>query len=139
MTADLVFSVVSQVAMVTWFLMIVFPRRRVVVTIVAARITPSLLATTYVALIATSWGSSEGGFSSLADVAALFSDPWLLLAGWIHYLVFDLLVGRWALLDSQARGMPHGVVVPCLLLTFLFGPGGWLLYVAVREGWRPSR
>ena len=49
----------------------------------------------YVAIIATTWGSSSGGFSSLADVSALFSNPWLLLAGWVHYLAFDLLVGSW--------------------------------------------
>src|SRR6187401_1360051 len=71
-------------------------------------------------------------FSSLAGVTALFGEEWLLLAGWIHYLVFDLLVGRWELKDAQARGIPHLVVVPCLVLTFLFGPGGWLLYLGLR-------
>jgi hypothetical protein len=135
MTPERVFALVSQLAVVTWGLMLLFPRRHVVVTTLAAGITPVILAVVYVVLIALSWGSSEGGFSSLAGVTALFNNEWLLLAGWIHYLIFDLLVGRWELLDSQKRGIPNLLTVPCLLLTFMFGPGGWLLYLAVCAGW----
>ena len=82
----------------------------------------------YIALIATNWSGSAGGFSTLAGVALLFSNPWLLLAGWMHYLAFDLLVGSWEVRDARERGIPHLLVVPCLLLTFMFGPAGWLLY-----------
>jgi len=52
--------------------------------------------------------------------------------GWIHYLAFDLLVGRWETQDAAARGIPAWLVVPCLALTFMFGPAGWLLYVGLR-------
>jgi uncharacterized membrane protein YkvI len=135
MTPDRVFAVVSQLAMLTWLLLLVFPRRHVVVTTIAGGVTPVLFAVIYVVVIASFWGSSEGGFSSLAGVKALFSNDWLLLAGWIHYLGFDLLVGRWELLDSQTHRIPHLGVVPCLLLTFVFGPGGWLLYLVLRVTW----
>ena len=30
------------------------------------------------------------------------------------------------------RGIRHLLVIPCLLLTFLFGPAGWLLYMAIQ-------
>jgi hypothetical protein len=62
----------------------------------------------------------------------LFSNPWLLLAGWIHYLAFDLLVGSWEARDAHDRGVRHLLVVPCLILTFLFGPIGWLIYLGIR-------
>ena len=58
---------------------------------------------------------------------------WLLLAGWLHYLAFDLLIGRWEVRDAQQRGIPHLLVIPCLALTFLFGPAGWLLYRVVQK------
>ena len=64
--------------------------------------------------------------------AAAFANPWLLLAGWIHYLAFDLLTGVWEVRDAARRGVPHWLVVPCLALTFMLGPAGWLLYRAVR-------
>jgi ABA4-like protein len=60
-----------------------------------------------------------------------------LLAGWTHYLAFDLFIGGWEVRDAQARGIPHLLVVPALVLTFLFGPAGLLLYLAIRS-WRRS-
>jgi len=43
------------------------------------------------------------------------------------------LVGSWELQDARERAIPHLLVVPCLALTFLFGPAGWLLYTVVRS------
>jgi Domain of unknown function (DUF4281) len=65
-------------------------------------------------------------------VAALFTNRWLLLAGWVHYLAFDLLIGSWETRDAQERGVPHLLLVPCLFFTFMFGPAGWLLYMGIR-------
>jgi hypothetical protein len=31
--------------------------------------------------------------------------------------------------------MPYAIVLPCLVGTFLFGPAGWLLYIALRSFW----
>jgi ABA DEFICIENT 4-like len=91
------------------------------------------LAVVYVALVASTLPWSEGGFSSLAAVSALFRDPWVLLAGWTHYLAFDLFIGGWEVRDANASGIPHLLVVPALVLTFLFGPAGFLLYLAIRR------
>ena len=66
-------------------------------------------------------------------MAELFSNPWLLLAGWIHYLAFDLFVGTWMVRDSLERRVPRLLVAPCLLLTFLFGPAGFLAYQVTRS------
>jgi hypothetical protein len=100
---------------------------------ITTKIVPLFLAVLYTAIVVSMFGRVPGGFSTLAGVGALFSNPWLLLAGWVHYLAFDLLVGSWELEDASERGIPHLMVVPCLLLTFLFGPAGWLLYRIVRS------
>ncbi len=84
-------------------------------------------------LLVINWGGSRGGFSSLHGVAELFSNPWLLLAGWVHYLAFDLFVGTWEVRDSLERGVPRLLVVPCLLLTFMLGPVGFLTYHVTRR------
>jgi hypothetical protein len=125
MNPDQLFSIASSLAALSWLALIVMPRRAVIVT---GLVVPVLLALLYAALIAAQWGGSRGGFSSLPAVAELFASRWLLLAGWVHYLCFDLLVGTWESEDARARGIPHLFVVPCLVLTFLFGPAGWLLY-----------
>jgi ABA4-like protein len=137
MTPDQIFSFVNFVALSSWVLLALLPRRRWVANVLAGMAVPALLAAAYVAIIATMWAGSSGGFTSLSAVATLFSNPWLLLAGWTHYLAFDLFVGSWEVRDARDRGIPHLLVLPCLALTFLFGPAGWLLYLAMRsQPWR---
>lgn len=126
-----IFSIANLVVIAGWLSLAVFPRQRWA-RIVSAGVVPGLLAAAYVVIVASVWGESEGGFSSLADVARLFQNPWMLLAGWLHYLAFDLLVGNWIVRDARAHGIAHGWVLPLLLLTFLFGPSGWLAYLGVR-------
>jgi hypothetical protein len=111
--------------------LIVAPRKRWA-TMTAGVAMPLTLAGLYLLLLVSRYGEARGGFSSLPAVAMLFSNPWLLLAGWIHYLAFDLVVGAWEVRDASRRGIPHLLVVPCLLLTFMFGPIGFLAYYAVR-------
>ena len=127
-----IFSVANAIAMLGWVLLAVLPRRRWPAELVSGWLIPGVLAGAYVLIIAVSFRGSSGGFSSLEAVAQLFSNPWLLLAGWLHYLAFDLFVGGWIVRDSRARGIGHAWIVPVLLLTFLFGPAGWLAYLALR-------
>jgi hypothetical protein len=68
--------------------------------------------------------------------ARCFENHWLLLAGWVHYLAFDLFIGAWQVRDSKALGISHLLVLPCLVLTFLFGPVGLLLYFLIRVACR---
>jgi len=133
MSPNQIFSIANVIALLAWALLVVLPRRRWAADIVCGLAVPALFAVMYVGIVATKWGESAGGFSSLPDVALLFSNPWLLLAGWIHYLAFDLFVGSWEVRDARERGISHLLVVPCLALTFLFGPAGWLLYLAIRS------
>ena len=129
---EAVFSMASAAVLPGWLLLVLAPRWRWTARLVSAVLIPGLLAVLYAAIIAARWGGAEGGFSSLADVQKLFADPWILLAGWIHYLVFDLFIGAWEVRDAGRLGIPHLLVVPCLVLTFLFGPVGLLLYGIVR-------
>ena len=132
MTPEQIFSVVNLLALVGWLLLAALPGRAWVPKAITAGVIP-VLAAVYVGLIAFNWLGSEGGFGSLAEVARLFANPWLLLAGWTHYLAFDLFVGSWEVRDARSLGISHWLVVPCLLLTFLFGPAGWLLYTSIRS------
>ncbi len=131
---DLTFSTCSSLALLGWVLLVVFPRQRHA-RLVAGIGIPLAIAVVYAVLIALYFGRSEGGFGSLAGVAQLFQNPPLLLAGWVHYLAFDLFIGGWESRDAQHHGVPHLLVVPCLLLTFMLGPIGLLAYFAIRT-WR---
>ena len=93
---------------------------------------PVLLAAAYVVLLITHWAGAQGDFSSLSGIGALFRQPPVLLAGWLHYLAFDLLVGVMIAEQFLQDRMPRVLLLPVLPLAFFFGPAGWLLFQAIR-------
>jgi len=133
MSPEQIFGLTNAIAVLSWLLLALLPGRRWVTEVVTGKAVPMLFAALYVAIVATTFGGAEGSFSTFDGVAALFSNPWLLLAGWLHYLAFDLLIGTWEARDARERGVPHLLLVPCLFFTLMFGPAGWLLYLGARE------
>ena len=131
MTAAEVFSFVNITVLPAWLMLIFLPRSNWT-RIVAAYAVPAALGIVYVTLLLTNDWPQGAGFSSITQVERLFSSQWLLLAGWVHYLAFDLFIGAWEVRDAWRLNIPHVLVVPCLILTFLLGPAGLLAYFIVR-------
>ena len=82
-------------------------------------------------------GSSNDNMFSMESIVTAFRHPDFVFVGWIHYLCFDLLVGRGIVLDAvgniQLSGVPlYMTLIPCLFLTFMLGPVGFLLYCTIR-------
>jgi len=71
-------------------------------------------------------------FGSLQAVMHLFTVEQAVLAGWLHYLVFDMLVGMWMLDKNKSLKIHQAIMAPCLIGTFMMGPVGFLLFMAVR-------
>ena len=137
MTAEQMFPLANGLAMLCWILLAVLPNRRWVTHGVTGTAAPALFAVAYIAIVVAVFPGAQGSFSTLDGVAALFANPWLLFAGWLHYLAFDLLIGTWEARDSVERGVPRWLLVPCLFLTFMFGPMGWLIYMLIRTRYLP--
>ncbi|MEX0962468.1 MAG: ABA4-like family protein [Pseudohongiellaceae bacterium] len=134
MSADLIFSVCNMAVIPGWLLLILLPKWKWTLGLITTGIIPFVLALVYAGLFVSRLGSmpEAGGFASLPALMILFSDPYLLTVGWIHYLAFDLFVGSWELHDSQKLGISHWLVIPCLLFTFMLGPIGLGLYLLLR-------
>jgi len=134
MTAEQLFSLCDTLALLGWLTLAIAGRTRWVAPLITGVILPLLFSVAYFALLATHWGETKGSFATLAGLAALFSNHWVLLAGWIHYLCFDLFIGSWQVRDAQSHAISHWLVLPCLFFTFMFGPVGLLLYFGLRAG-----
>lgn len=132
MNLDAIFSFASLLALFGWGALAVSPFMPVWSDRIAAWGIPAVIAAVYAALLLVHVGGAEGGFGSLDEVARLFSSRPVLLAGWLHYLAFDLAIGAWEVRDARRRAVPFAFVLPCLAATFLVGPVGFLLFVAVR-------
>ena len=132
---DRLFSLGGAVVLPCWLLLLFVPGWRWTQRL-ATFVAPLLLAVAYLGLLLGTKAPPGAGFNSLAQVALLFSVRQALLAGWLHYLAFDLFTGAWEARDAVRLGISRWLVAPCLVLTFLFGPVGLAAYLLLRLGMR---
>ena len=136
MTTQTLFQLSNLLVIPFWLLMIALPRRPWVVRLIRSpwiAVPPALI---YVAVIVPTLLQMGPGlfsaFGSLAGVMGLLATPQGALAGWAHFLAFDLFTGRWAYLDAIERKIPALLMVPALFFIFVLGPIGLLLYLLLR-------
>ena len=131
MSASIVFQIVNTIVIPAWLILIFFPKkswRKPVIYAFAI-----MMALLYIFYVVNSLGDLElDAFNSLEGIKAMFTSNEAVLTGWIHYLVFDLLIGHWIVGHAQKHGISHYLIIPCLLLCFMFGPAGYCLYMLIK-------
>lgn len=126
------FSAASSAAMLGWLVLILSPRWPIVLQSLRLGLIGALSLTYAVLIFVYFFRVEGGGFGSIGEVRALFmSDP-VLVAGWIHYLAFDLFVGTWIASEADKLGWNRLLQAPILIATFMFGPTGLLLFLITR-------
>lgn len=135
--ASQLFRTASLVALAGWSVLIFLPGWSLAEE-VALGVGVVLLAVIYLVLLAMALrqkrvpGAPRPGFFTLKGVLALLANPLAAVAAWVHLLAFDLMVGVMIHHEGSAAGMSHVALVPCYLLTMLFGPLGLLLFLVIR-------
>jgi hypothetical protein len=139
MKPETLFEIANMLALAGWAALVlgILTGRAWLRVGVAGRAVPVILSLLYAVLVVLAWPGSEGGYDTLGAVARLFGDARMLLAGWVHYLAFDLMVGGWIADEVDRRGLTRWLLLPALPLTFLFGPAGLLVLVAGAALLRP--
>ena len=117
-----------------WALMILAPRWRWTTRIMQSPLVSAAPAILYAALVVPRLGEIWPAVSrpTLNGVVALLGSPAGATIAWVHFLAFDLFVGRWIYLDSQERRISPWLMAPLLFLTLMLGPAGFLVYLIVR-------
>ena len=129
-----VFSLSGLTVMPWWGLMVFAPgwrwTRRLLVSPLVL-LAPALL---YAALVLPAIATIFPAVArpELAGIAALLGSPNGATIAWVHFLAFDLFVGRWIYLDARARGLAWWLTSPLLFLTLMLGPLGLVSYLALR-------
>lgn len=141
MSWDGIFGAANLVAIIAWTALILLPRWPALLSALLFLIVGGLCLTYTVSMIGTmsgllDMGGGEGGvdFSSIEGVRSIFSSDGGVVIGWVHYLAFDLFVGIWIARDADSKGFARILQAPVLLFTFVAGPIGLLIWLAVREG-----
>lgn len=139
MPIETVFTFVNLLALPFWVLMIFLPRWRWTRRIMESLWPVSILALIYAGLLISQVAAPGGGdlLAGLANpsagaIATLLGNPAGVTVGWVHFLAFDLFVGRWAYLDSRERGLSAWLASPALFFILMAGPLGFLLYWLAR-------
>jgi len=132
MSFEQLFSSASTLAMLGWVILVFLPRCWKWLNRIPSVFIPLILSLMYSFLIARYFFSAEGGFDSLANVQQLFTYPAAALAGWVHYLAFDLFVGGVIAKQADEISLSRLIQAPILLLTFMFGPFGYLVFALVK-------
>ena len=139
-TPDQWFGYAGQAAMLGWVILIFLPRRWPILTMVPRYIIPLGLSLLYSGLAMAHLFTVEGGgFGSLDQVAALMGKREMLLAGWVHYLAFDLFIGGWIAIEADRIGINRVIQAPILLATFMAGPLGLATFLIMRAGYVRAR
>jgi hypothetical protein len=131
MTPDTLFQIANPLALTGWLALTLSPLAPKLAQGWAHGVV-LVQSVLYTALVLAFWAGAEGGFDSLSNVQALFRQSEIALAGWVHYLAFDLFVGAWAVRAARAEGIAHALVLPCLIPIFLFGPAGLIAFAILR-------
>jgi len=131
MSPDAIFPYANMAAMAGWVVLILVPRRFSWALMVPALGVPVVLSVLYSGLVLAYFFQVEGGgYGTLSEVMALFDSREVALAGWVHYLAFDLLIGAALARQMDGQRVHRLVQAPVLLAVFMFGPLGWLMGTA---------
>lgn len=133
------FAMVNLLALIAWVALIALPRWPALLSAILY-LGVGLLCLIYAGglvgvlsgLIPTT-GAGGADFFTIAGVRAIFASDAGVTIGWTHYLAFDLFVGLWIARDGDAKQIARLVQAPILLATFLAGPLGLGLWLALRE------
>ncbi len=130
------FSLGSSVALFGGVILILLPRRFALLSLIPNLAIPILLSFAYGGLIMVAMHQGNGGdFGSLAGVKKLLSNDAAMLAGWFHYLAFDLFIGAIIAKRADEIGLSRLVQAPILFLTLMAGPLGLFMFYCTYGGW----
>jgi hypothetical protein len=138
----LLFRLSNLLVLPFWVLMILLPEWRWTGRIMRSPFVSAAPALLYAALVLPRLGTIWPAIArpTLTGVAALLGSPEGATIAWVHFLAFDLFIGRWIFLDSQERRLSALLMAPVLFLSLMLGPLGFLIYLVIRAvpSWREA-
>lgn len=135
-TLELLFTIANTAVLPAWLLLMVAPTAGITRQAVHSGLVPGAIAVLYAVLLVTAVSSGavppDADFTSLAGIRVMLASPIAALAGWVHYLCFDLVVGAWIARDGSERGVNRLWLAVVLFFTLMVGPFGLLMHLVTR-------
>lgn len=140
MTMENIFSLSSLLVMPFWFLMAFVPTWKWSKRIIGSAWIAAPAAILYVFLVLPGIQDilPQVMNPELTGIAATLGTPEGATIAWVHFLAFDLFVGRWVYLDSRKRNINPFIMFPFIFFTLMLGPLGFLAYLVLRFFFREN-
>lgn len=130
MNAEHVFQVLNALVLPWWAVWLVAPRSRWARRLSGHGAIFIALGAVYTALLVAALAPGGGQGFGFESLRAALSEPIGFLAGWTHYLAFDLFVGAWVLRESSRLDLEPR---PYLFFTLMAGPIGLMSFLVRRS------
>ncbi len=137
MLLNIVIGLLIAVAGVSWFILISLPRHIHKLQMIPRIVVPVVLSFFYLVFLVTYFVTASDPFSLIGAEGVLGSEL-LFLTGFIHLIVFNLLVGAWISDEAYEMGMHPRLRDLVLFITSLSGPLGYLLFLIIKKRMKVS-
>lgn len=132
MSHSTIFDIANALAFFSWVYLLIAPFKPTTNKVLMG-VSVALLSVAYAVLVLQVLQPADfQKFQTLEGITSMLATPGASLVGWLHYLAFDLMVGLFIAHNAGLHGIRHAYIIPCLLLTFMLGPVGLLLYFIIR-------
>ena len=121
-----------------WFILIVFPKSHLSRILVTSIFPFFILSGVYIFILYKSYligYDFDGNFTlylGLSELSRLFEDHLYIMIFWTHFIAINLFIGGWIVKDSQKFSINKVLMAVPLIVTYLIGPLGLLLYWIIR-------
>ena len=121
-----------------WFILIVFPQSHLSRIFVTSIFPFFILSGVYIFILYKSYligYDFDENFSlylGLNELSRLFEDHLYIMVFWTHFIAINLFIGGWIVKDSQKFSINKVLMAVPLIVTYLIGPIGLLLYWIIR-------
>jgi hypothetical protein len=137
-TIEMIYYWVNLGVLPFWFILIFFPQSHLSRYFVTSIFPILLLSISYVFLFYKSFLNSYDFLENfnlylgIGDLSNLFSDNSFLMMFWVHFISINLFVGGWIVKDSQKFLINKILLAIPLIITYLIGPVGLIVYWIIR-------
>jgi len=117
-----------------WLMLIIIPNSKITQIFINSVVLPLILSAIYVYLIYQVILLDEPIFDifklylSLDNLYTVFATEVFLLVFWMHFVTVNLFLGCWVSRDGVKYNIPRRLVVMPLILIYLTGPLGIVMY-----------
>ena len=138
LTIEMLYLWVNLGVLPLWFILIFFPQSQLCKYFVTSIFPIFILSGSYIFMLYKSYLNSYdfiGNFNlyfGINNLSDLFSDNSYLMIFWIHFISINLFAGGWIVRDSQKFSINKILLILPLLVTYLIGPLGLLIYWLIR-------